>query len=231
VTADAFGSEGAVAALSRPFQVANCGSLPFEPKVSLRLTGGLNRRGHPAIHATVETQPGEANPKSIVVTLPKGELLDNSHIQDVCSGAAFNAGSCPPSSMVGHAEVTTPLLAQPLSGPVYLRTSGQGLPDLALDLNGQFHFVAIGKVDSVHEAYRTRFLTVPDVPLGKVKLDLLGGKKGLLQNTESLCATQKRAAALMTAQSGAVAHTRPTLSFQCSAASKRKPGHRRSSGR
>ena len=63
------------------YQVANCAILPFEPKLDLKLTGGLNRRGHPAIHATL-TDPArrsqhQARSRS---RCPKGELLDNVHI-------------------------------------------------------------------------------------------------------------------------------------------------------
>ncbi len=71
------------------FQVANCAILPFAPKLSLKLTGGVKRRGHPAIHATLTTKPGEANSRQVSVTLPKGELLDNSHIGTVCTRVDF----------------------------------------------------------------------------------------------------------------------------------------------
>ena len=43
------GSEGASSGLQLPFQVANCADLPYKPNLSLRLTGGVHRRGHPAI--------------------------------------------------------------------------------------------------------------------------------------------------------------------------------------
>ena len=43
---------------------------------------------------------------------------------------------CPEGSQIGEAEVTTPLLDQPLRGSVYLRSSRHGLPDLVAGPQG-----------------------------------------------------------------------------------------------
>ena len=50
--------------------------------------------------------------------------------------------------MVGRALVTTPLLDKPLAGAVYLRSSEHELPDIALDLRGQFDIELVGQVGS-----------------------------------------------------------------------------------
>jgi hypothetical protein len=215
VSSQILGDEGAESTLSNHFQVGGCSSLPFRPKLSVRLTGGVNRLGHPAIHAVLSTAPGEANPRSVVVTLPGGELLDNSHIGSVCSKVDFAAEHCPGSSRLGYVTLSTPLLDHPLSGPIYLRSSGAGLPDLALDLNGQLHVVALAGIDSVHGAYRTSFRAIPDVPLGTVSLDLAGGAKGLLQNSEGLCGTHKSATAVMVGQSDGSITRHVSLQVAC----------------
>ena len=150
VEAGISGDEGGEARRQDPYQVANCRSLPYEPKLKIALSGGVERRGHPVIHAFLESTAGQANTRRISVTLPKGEFLDNSHIRTVCTRVAFADGSCPPESRLGHATVTTPLLDNPLRGVVYLRSSDNQLPDLALDLNGQFHIEVVGRVDSVN---------------------------------------------------------------------------------
>jgi hypothetical protein len=219
------GDEGALANLSQHFQVANCASLPFGPKLSLRLTGGVRRLGHPAIHALVSTEPGEANTQSISVTLPSNELLDNAHIRTVCTKADFAKQACPNGSLLGHATVTTPLLAQPLEGNAFLRSSGRGLPDLALDLRGQFHIEAVAHIDAVNGGLRTTFQTVPDVPLGTVALDLLGGSKGLIQNSETLCGTHKKASVTMSGQSGKRISREVPLQPSCGKQGKRQKRH------
>ena len=95
--------------------------------------------------------------------------------------------------MVGDAKINTPILDQPLTGNVYLRSSEHRLPDLALKLKGQVEIENLARIDSVKGGLRATFFTVPDVPFSTIQLNLVGGKKGLLQNTESLCGTPQKA--------------------------------------
>jgi hypothetical protein len=183
VDARIIGSEGAVADRATRFQVANCASLPYGPRLSMKLTGGVRRRGHPAIHTTLTTQPGEANSRSVIVTLPKGELLDNAHIANICTRPQFAQDQCPAASVLGTAEAITPLLERPLSGTAYLRSSPEhNLPDIAIDLEGQIDLELVGRVDSFSNRLRATFADVPDAPISSFSLNLLGGSKGLVQN-------------------------------------------------
>ena len=220
VGAQLTGDQGTVANLSEDFQVANCTDLPFAPRLSLSLTGGLNRRGHPAIHATLTAKPGEANTRVVSVALPKGEQLDNSHLGTVCTRVDFARDTCPSGSLLGNAEVVSPILEQPLTGFAYLRSSQQGLPDLALKLKGQVEIEAVAKIDSVNEGLRATFKTVPDVPFSSIKLNLAGGKRGLLQNSESLCGAGKKATVKMTGQNGLRINRTVPLNPACAKAAK-----------
>jgi hypothetical protein len=222
------GTEGASAAASAGFQVGNCADLPFAPKLGLRLTGGLNRLGHPAIHSTVTTKPGEANIKRVSVALPPGELLDNSHLGTPCTRVQFSAEDCPAESVIGTAEAVTPLLDQPLKGNVYLRTNPEHeLPDLVADLRGQIDIELAGKIDTVnHGSLRTTFEGVPDAPVTSFTLDLAGGKKGLLQNERSLCGAGDRATIKMAGQNGAQANSKPKLQVSCGGKKRAKRHHR-----
>jgi hypothetical protein len=222
VTAAVLGDQETTVARSSHFQVANCANLDFGPKLKIRLSGGIREKGHPAIHAELTSAPGEANLSGISVTLPKGELLDNSHIGTVCTRVDFAKNSCPPGSLVGRARAVTPLLDQALTGSVYLRSSDHKLPDLALDLEGTVDITAVARIDSVRGRLRARFEEVPDVPVSKITLDLQGGSKGLLQNSESLCGKPKRATTRMAGQNGATLSLRTTLSVNCSSTSRRK---------
>jgi hypothetical protein len=222
VSAAILGDQNGVKDVNVPFQVANCAILPYQPKLKLKLTGGLNRLGHPAIHSVITAGPGEANTREVQVTLPRGELLDNSHLGNICTRVDFAKEACPPDSAIGHAVVTTPVLDQPLVGSAYLRSSSHGLPDLALQLNGQVDLEAIGQVDSVNERYRATFKTVPDVPFSKIVLNLSGGSKGLLQNSEPLCGRNRSATARMVGQNGAVFNTRTKLELACGSKGRHK---------
>jgi hypothetical protein len=221
-----FGDEGTQASSHLRFQVANCAELAYAPKLALKLSGGVGRRGHPAITATFTAGAGQANSRRIAVTLPAGELLDNSHIGTVCTRVAFVAKNCPASSRIGTVTVATPLLDQPLTGSVYLRSSSHDLPDLALDLHGQIDVEASARVDSFNGGLRTTFETVPDVPLGVVTVRLLGGSKGLLQNSEGLCVHSKKAAIRMVGQNGMVVNGKTKLQVSCGSTRRKRHSER-----
>jgi hypothetical protein len=226
VTATIVGDQGAAASRQSHFQISNCASLPYGPKLGMKLSGGINRRGHPAIDASFTAQPGEANSRAISVTLPKGELLDNAHINNPCTRVQFAAGQCPPGSVLGTAEATTPLLDAPLKGTAYLRSSTNKLPDLAITLNGQVDLVLVGRVDSIGGRLRTTFETVPDAPVSSFQLHLEGGRTGLLQNTENLCGSHKKAMVRMTGQNEASVERKAPLQVSCGANARRSK-HRR----
>ena len=57
IEATVTGNQDAVASPGAFYQVANCASLPFGPKLILHLSGGLHRLGHPAIHAMLSAGP------------------------------------------------------------------------------------------------------------------------------------------------------------------------------
>jgi hypothetical protein len=231
VTTHVFGNEGGSAQLDSPFQVANCASLPFGPLLKLRFSGGVKRRGHPAIHAFLTAAKGEANTKSVAVALPKGEQLDNSHIGTVCTRVQFSAHACPAGSLLGNAEVSTPLLDEPLRGHAYLRSSNEELPNLVVDLHGQIDIVLVGVIDTVRDgALRVTFNRLPDAPVSKFKLDLAGGSKGLIINSQGLCGRAKSASLRLVGQNDAVIKTAAKLKATCGSTARHKRGSRRAGG-
>jgi hypothetical protein len=231
VDASAFGNEGAIATRSTRFQAANCSDLTYGPKLRLDLSGGVQRRGHPAVHARLKTSTGEANSRMVRVTLPKGELLDNAHIGTVCTRVQFAAENCPAASRIGKAEADSPLLDKPLTGAVYLRSSSHSLPDLAIDLRGQFHIEVSARIQTEKSQLQTTFETVPDVPVSEFTLDLFGGKLGLLQNGTGLCGAHKSAKVELVGQNGRTANSKISLNPSCGSSRKKRhrDRHRRSS--
>jgi hypothetical protein len=170
--------------------------------------------------------PGEANTHDVSVTLPSDELLDNSHLKTICTRVAFADRACPTGSLIGEAEATTPLLGQPLRGGVYLRASSRRLPDLVVDLRGQIDIELAGRVDSVAGRLRVTFETVPDAPVSHFAMNLLGGAKGLLVNTEGLCGVPKAATASMTGQNGTSLTSKPRLNPACGSSGQKRHSQR-----
>jgi hypothetical protein len=216
---------GQSAALSTPFQVGGCNALGFSPKLAIRLKGQTKRTGHPALTATASFKAAQANTRFVQVTLPRSEFLDQAHIGTVCTRVQFAANQCPVASVYGEAQASTPLLDQPLSGPVYLRSSNHELPDLVIALNGQVDVVLDGRIDSVNGGIRTTFEAAPDAPVRKFTLKMQGGKKGLLINSANLCKlkpSQTKATVLMEGQNGKAWDTHPVVKSACAKAKKHK---------
>jgi hypothetical protein len=91
-----------------------------------------------------------------------------------------------------------------------------GLTDWTQDAaEGQINIELDGRVDSVHESLRTSFETVPDAPVSKFTLSLDGGKKGLLENSENICAAPQKAAVKMVGQNGRRTNTNSLLATSC----------------
>jgi len=229
ITSTIGGSGGATASPSAPFAAVNCERLGFKPKLALKFTGKTHRSAHPALKATLTMPKGGANIDKAVVLLPQTEFIDNAHITTPCTRVQFDAGKCPKSSILGTATATSPLLDQPLSGPVYFRSNGgaRELPDLVADLDGPIHVTLVGFIDSVKTGketgrVRTRFLGIPDAPVSKFVLRMKGGDEGLLVNNTELCRIKPRAKAEFTGQNGKRSVSRPRVKLGCGKSSRKR---------
>ncbi len=218
-----------VANLASPFQVAGCSSLKFKPKLQLSLTGATRRRGHPALKAVV-TYPkgsGYANIARAQVGLPHSEFLDQGNLDKVCTQPELNSQTCPKKSIYGHVKAWTPLLDEPLEGPVYLGVGfGYQLPALVADLNGQIRILLKGKVDTDGKGgIRNTFETVPDAPVSRFVLEMKGGGKyGLLENSEDICRKPQRAGARFLAANGMALTLHPLIGNDCGSKGRKKSG-------
>lgn len=225
ITATVTATTGATASPSDDFQATNCARLPYTPKMQMQLKGATKRSGHPALKAVITQPPGQANNAKVSVQLPTSQFIDQDHINNPCTRVQFNANACPPLSILGTARATTPLLDQPLEGPVYFRSNGgeRELPDIVVDVRGGgLRVIQVGFVDSVPvkgtelARLRTRFLSLPDAPVSKITVSLFGGKKrGLLENSRDLCKTNRLAKTSFTGQNGIVQNGDVKIATSC----------------
>lgn len=209
--------------VSTPFQVGGCEKLGFQPKLHLRLFGGTRRAQSPKLRAILITREGDANIARAAVGLPHALFLKQSSLSKICTRVQFAANACPQESIYGFARAFTPLLAKPLEGPVYLRSSTNPLPDLVAALGGQVDIDLVGRIDSAHGGIRTTFETVPDVPVSKFILTMRGGGKGLLVNSRNLCRPAVKAIVKIKAQNGKKANRRELLRTPCRRKQHRRP--------
>lgn len=159
------------------------------------------------------------------------EFIDNAHIRTICTRVQYAAGEghgaqCPAGSVYGHVVAKTPILDQPLEGPVYLRSSSHNLPDMVLSLHGPpslpIQVESVGRIDSAKGGIRSSFEAIPDAPLSKVVLSMQGGKKGLIVNSRNLCAAKSRADVGFTGHNGKRHSIDPVMRADCGGKGKKK---------
>jgi hypothetical protein len=188
-------SDDSSATASNPFQLLNCRTLGFQPKLGIRLRGLPRRGAYPSLRATFASRGSrDSNLKTIEVTMPRSEFLAQEHIREVCTAPQFAAGRCPADSAYGRAVAHTPLFDEPLRGNVYLRSSRHRLPDLIADLHsGAIRIVVEGKIGPSKGGMRLEFENLPDAPLTRFVLTMFGGSRGLLVNSTDICVSNPRA--------------------------------------
>jgi hypothetical protein len=197
------------------YQAASCASLGFKPNLSLKLKGGTKRGGHPRLRSVYKPRPGDANLEGLVLRLPRSAFLDQAHIRTICTRVQFAAKNCPQGAIYGRARAFTPLLDEPLEGPVYLRSSNHNLPDFVAALHGLVDVEAVARIDSKKGGIRATFTEVPDAPITKVVVNMQGGRKGLIVNSTDLCRAKSRANARLDAHNGKRSTLQPLVRAQC----------------
>lgn len=185
------------------FQASQCRDLKFQPKFFARIFGGVNqtkRARNPKFRAIVDARQGDANLRRAAFILPRATILDQSHIDTVCTRVQLAANNCPKGSIYGNARATSPLLDGRLQGPVYLISSDNPLPDMLVDLRGQVNVRLRGVISSANGRLKTVFNNTPDVAVNKFILTMKGGSQGLLINSRDLCERQTSGVLNLTAQ-------------------------------
>jgi len=198
ITGTLTSTQGARADVSDRFQAADCGSLGFKPRMTLRVGGrGHTRRGRVSGLSTTLSMPqrNQANLRFVRVTLPSTINARLNTINDACTRAEFEAdiSKCA-HAQAGSAVADTPLLRDPLQGTVYFVKNGHPIPDLFVALRGQVDFDLIGRITiQGGKRLRTTFATAPDVPIRSFTLRLLGGPStASLGAAANLCSRQSR---------------------------------------
>jgi hypothetical protein len=226
------------------YQAAGCASLGFEPKLGIKLKGGVKRGRFPALRAHYRPKAGEANLKRLALTFPTSAFIEQGHFRTICTRVQFAAGSghgslCPKGARYGTARVWTPLLDGPLRGPVYLRSSDHNLPDAVFALTGPpsapIQIEVSVRIDSVKGRLRATVEDAPDAPVSRAIVDMQGGQKGLFVNSRHLCHKpgRNRVRANLRGQNGARSLTKPrAVAVKCAkrrkakrARAKRSAGH------
>lgn len=198
-----FGNEATV---TSPFQAQNCSSLPFNPSFSASTSGKPDKADGASLVTTITQGAGQANIKSVLVTLPYQLPSRDSTLKKACLAATFehNPEECPKGSRVGGASAVTPLLPGKLKGTAYyISHGGEKFPDLDVVLEGDgVRTILIGNTHITHGVTTTDFADNPDVPISSFTLNLPMGPYSALAAPEGLCVPKLVMPTVITAQNG-----------------------------
>jgi hypothetical protein len=207
-------AQGASVSVSSPFAVAGCAGLAFKPSFTVSTQARTSKKNGASLDVKVGYPSGaQANIRSVAVTLPKALPSRLSTIQQACPEATFNANpaSCPAGSNIGIATAHTPVLANPVTGPVYLVShGGAAFPDLVLVLQGEgVTLDLVGSINIKHQVTSSTFASVPDAPISSFELSLPEGPHSGLaavlpaKAKGNLCGTSLAMPTTLTGQNGA----------------------------
>jgi hypothetical protein len=200
---------GVAQSLSSPLTVSGCAALPFKPSLSASTGAKSSKVNGASLEVKVSQGLHQANIRQVIVSLPRALPSRLTTLQKACPVAQFEdgqpPGTCPSTSRVGGATVSTPVLAGRLAGPAYLVSHGGGaFPDLDLVIRGDgVEVVLVGHTQIASGTTTSKFETLPDVPITGVAVDLTTGPRSLLGANGVLCKEPLTAPTTIIAQSGA----------------------------
>jgi hypothetical protein len=231
-------TQGASANVSSRFQAANCQGLPFHPVFTVSTQARTSKKNGASLDVKVGYPAGaQANIRSVAVTLPKQLPSRLSTIQQACTEVAFaaNPASCPAGSNIGTATATTPVLANPLTGPVYLVShGGAAFPDVVIVFQGEgITLDLVGSVNIKKQITSSTFASVPDAPISSFELSLPEGPHSGLaavvpaKAKGNLCGTGLVMPTTITGQNGAQIKQNTKIAVTGCAKAKKKAKHAR----
>lgn len=239
-------TQEAVSKATQRFQAGDCRSLAFKPRMSMRLTGRKQRKtgGHPGLRVRLTQGTGQANLEGVAVKLPKSLALDPDNAQGLCDYLEARKADpkCPASSIVGRAKAYTPVLNEPLAGPVYFAENKQvnrlgrlisKLPSLVIPLRGEVA-INIRQASGVKGGRLvSTTASIPDAPVSRFDLALKGGVGGVLTVTRTatrrfdLCKGRHTAFIETDAQNGRRADFSVRAESPCGKVKRRRAGKAR----
>jgi len=208
-----------------------CDRLGFEPNIKAYIGAKHHTRvgAHPPFTTVVTASADDATIRSAHVRLPKGVASNTRSLNAACAADAFAAGRCPDVSRVAGAVAHSPLLRDPVTGPVYLVKQPRGLPRLVVQFRSPIAFQLEGVVNiGKRGGIGTTFPVVPDLPITRFTLRFHGGAYGALALTKNICHRALHLPASFAGQNGRTVKRRPRIAVRgCRGArAPKRHGHR-----
>jgi hypothetical protein len=221
VTTALSSTQGATAAGQSPFQVTGCKELVFKPAFAASTGAKTSKADGASLKVNISypsTGPAETNIARVDLEIPKILPTRLTTIQKACTEAQFNSNpaGCPSASAIAVATVQTPLLKNPLTGPVYFVSHGNAaFPDVEMVLQGEgITLVVDGKTQIKNGATFSHFETVPDAPFSSFQFSAPQGPFSIFTANGDLCKAPVKIPVTLTAQNGATERLSSTVAVE-----------------
>jgi hypothetical protein len=199
---------GLSASESSHFEVANCATLPFKQAFTASTQAKTSKAFGASLHIRITSSAGEANIAKAKVDLPLQLPSRLATLNKACLASVFagNPAACPPASLVGTATVATPLLAAPLTGPIYLVShGGAAFPDTVMVLQGSGITIELDGKTNIKKGITSSSLeSVPDEPFTEANFYFPEGTHSILAAYGNLCSKPLNMPTKLTGQNGGV---------------------------
>ena len=216
VTGTATGTGGTNVNLAARYQAAGCASLKFTPKLTVTAAGKASKANGASLNFKIAYPPGAIGNQSwfneAKLVIPKQLPSRLTTIQKACLASTFqtNPAACPEASIIGHAIVHTPVLPDPLTGPVYFVSYGAAkFPDVVLVLQGDNVTITLdGETLIKHGITSATFRNTPDVPFETLEVNVPTGPYSefttnlTTKNKYNLCGQKLKLATRLKASNG-----------------------------
>jgi hypothetical protein len=228
---------GLTAGLSTPFGVGSCKELAFAPKVTVTAGGHSSRADGESLSFKIAYPKGAMGSqswfKAAKFDIPKQLPSELKTIQQACLAATFekNPAACPEHSRIGEAVVHTPVLPEPLKGPLYFVSYGSAkFPDVVMDLSGDnvnIRLTGETFISAKTHVTSATFPSTPDVPFESIEVKLPAGKysefgTNLPHESHDFCGRKLKLPTMLKAQNGLEIHQETPIDFTGCKASKHK---------
>ena len=208
------GTPGSTVAVSSPFAVTGCKGLPFKPSFTASTQAKTSKANGASLHVKVTSGAGQANIGKVRIMLPKQLPARLTTLQKACPDSVFNVNpsACPAASAIGTAIARTPVLTNPLTGPVYLVShGGVAFPDAVIVLQGEGITLYLdGNTNIKKGITSSTFSSVPDAPIASFETTLPEGPHSAFgtdipaKARGSMCGQSLRIPTTLVGQNGSV---------------------------
>jgi len=175
--------DGRASTVSDPFHVNGCEALQFKPKFSVALDQKGKRAKNPQLSFAVSVPKGQANLERLKVKFPTLLKFHNAGLKQICTRGDAAEDHCPAGAQVGTAVARSPIVSEPLRGPVYVvQPKDKGFPDLWSNVEGEGVKLQLRSESVTKQGSLTsEMVEIPDLPLESFTMSVNGGgKKGAL---------------------------------------------------